>query len=239
MKLLRIMLATFLVVGMLLGASSIAYAEEPQDPPPDPPQGDPPPPDPSIQVDILVEGENPEVNVGVAGDNPDLNIGIGGDNPNVNINGQNLNEPTAVYNVTYGGGGGVDGSWVKKKIGQAVNPLYSWMDEYGAKMELAANGLAKVIFLAQDNESKVETQISLTDEYGNRLTELESDSAYLGKRVKTLEAQDEVIKAYVVARDNYLRAYYSRILVTIVVLFSVIVLGLAAGLGVLWRRIRV
>lgn len=218
MKWLRIILPIFFLVGMLLGVSSVAYAD-------DPPDGDP-----GIEVDITVMGDNPDVNVDVLGEDSEVTVNTTG--TEVWINGQNLNDPTAVYNIQ-GGGSAVDGGWVKKKIGQAVGPLYSWIEESGAKLGLAIDGLAKVILLAQNNESELETQTSLVDTHDNRLTSLESESVNLGEQVDALEAQDAAIRA----RVNYLTAYYNRILAIIIGAFSLVVIGLGAGLFLTRRRI--
>lgn len=214
MKSVKIILPLLLLAMLLF--PTVAYADDPPD-------------DPGLDVDIVVVGGNADVEVDVAGEDSEVTVNTAG--TEVWINGQNLNQPTVIHQ----GGGGVGGSWVKKRIGQAVGPLYSWMDEYTAKVELAANGLAKVIFLAQGNEATLEAQISLSDEHGSRLTSLESETAYLEEQVDALQDQD----AQITARVNYLRAYYNRILVTIVILFSVVIIGLAVGLGMLWRRLRI
>lgn len=225
MKWFRIILATFLLVGMLLSISSVAYADD----------GDN---DSSIVVEITIDGENPEVW----------------------INGQNLNEPTVIHQ-----GGGASSAWVRDRINQALSPLYSWMDEYGVKTELSAAGLAKVILLVQENESQ---QFLLFDKYGNRLTDLESNleeriktleaqdaaieaqqlardnylTAYydrMEERIKTIEAQRLARDNYLTAYYNSLTAYYNRMLVIVIGAFTLVVIGLATVLGILWRRTRI
>ena len=212
MKWFRLMLPIFLIVGMLL-CPIVAYADDGEES--------------GLDVDITVVGDNPDVTVDVLGENAEVTVNTTG--TEVWINDQNLNEPTVIYQ----GGGGVSGSWVKSKINQIVEPLYSFAGEAQAKISLVADGLAKVILLAQDNESELETQTSLVDTHDNRLTSLESETANLGERVDAVEAQDAAIRA----RVNYLTAYYNRMLAIIIGAFSVVVIGLGAGLFLTRRRV--
>jgi uncharacterized protein YciI len=229
MKWLRIILPIFLIMGMLLCFSSVAYADDPAgDPPPEPP----PDPPPGLNVNVTVVGNNSEVGVDLYGDDNTANVEFHSENPTVYINGQNLNEPIAVYNIQNYGGGGVDGDWVKQKISQALAPIQSWAEETAARLGLTMDGLAKVILLAQDNEAELDTQISLLDTHEDRLTTLESETASLGERVDALEAQDAAIQAEI----NYLRDYYNSMLLIIIGAFSVVVIGLGAGLFLVWRR---
>jgi len=240
MKWFGLIFVIFLLVGMLLCASPIVYASDPPEGDANPPEGsaDPPPQDnpdppadPSIQVDIQIQGNSPEVNVEVEGDNPNLNLGVNGDNPQVWLNGRNINQPTV---ISYDRGGGMDYNWVRKRIEEAISPLYSWTSEYSAKVELAASGLAKVIVLAQDTDSKLKTE---TDATGKRLTDLEAGSANLDKRVGSLEAEDVAIKNYIAVREAAITSYYNRVLMIIIIAGAVLILGLGAGLVLLWRRI--
>ena len=200
MKWLRIILPIFLIMGMLLGISSVAYAD-----------------DPGLDVDI-----------DILGDNPDVGVDIYGDNAEVWINGQNLNEPTAIYNIQ-GGSPGVDYSWVNQRISDAIAPFQSWVEGRVAGLDLTMEGLAKVILLAQSNESILGTLVSLSDEYGNRLTDLESETAYLGKRADALDAK-------ITAEVNHLTDSFNRTLAIIIGAFSLVVIGLVTGLVLLWRR---
>jgi hypothetical protein len=219
---LRIGLLLILMAAMLLGVSSVAYAD-------DPPDGD------GIEVDITVVGDNPKVNADVLGDNSQVTVNTTG--TEVWINGQNLNEPTAVYNSTYAEASPMG---VKRLIKSVMAPL---MEETWANLNLTMDGLAKVIQLAQSNESGLETQISLVNTHDDELTNLESETASLGERVDALEAQDAAleaqdaaIQARVTAKVNYVIASYNRILAIIIGAFSLVVIGLGTGLFLLWRR---
>ncbi|MBA7681102.1 hypothetical protein ES703_89430 [subsurface metagenome] len=198
MKWFRIILPIFLSVGMILCIGSVAYA------------------DPDLDVDI-----------DIVGDDADVGVDIYGDNAEVWINGQNLNEPTAVYNIL--GGGGVDGGWVNRRISEALAPLQFLAEGQVAGLNLTAEGLAKVIVLAQSNESMLGTLVFLFDEHGNRLTDLESLTAYLGEQADALDAQ-------ITAEINHLTDSHNRTLAIIIGAFSLVVIGLAAGLVLLWRR---
>lgn len=154
MKLLRLASTVLLMVVMFLCVSPIAHAEG--DNPPD--VEDPLPeeagdnPGPSIVVDILVDGDSPEVNIGVVGDNPDVNLGIGGDNPNVFVNGQNLNNPTAIYNITNNNsGGGSDGTFYLNKI----KKLREDLTQTNLHLDLAAEGLAKLIMKSYGHDDSL------------------------------------------------------------------------------------
>jgi hypothetical protein len=121
--------------------------------------------------------------------------------------------------------------------------MFPYMAETWARLNLTADGLAKVILLAQSNESELDTQTSLVDTHDSRLTSLESETASLGERVDALEAQDAALEAqdaatqaYIVAVQDYLRADYNRKLIIIIGAFSLVVIGLGAGLFLLWRR---
>ena len=224
MKWLRIIFAAFLLVGMLLGVSSVAYA-------------DPGDEDPGIEVDIVVVGDNPKVGVDVTGQNSEVTVNTTG--TEVWINGQNLNEPTAVYNSSSNSSASSMG--VRRLVKDVMFP---YMSETWARLNLTADGLAKVILLAQYNESELETQISLADTHDNRLTSLESGTASLGERVHALEAQDAALEAqdaatqaYIVAVQDYLKADYNRKLITIIGAFSLVVIGLGVGLFLLRRQI--
>ena len=168
-------------------------------------------------------------------DNPDVNLGLDGDNPNVYLNGRNINEPTVITQriVRQSSGVGWD-DFARDQIIELKQKIFPWMDEYTAKVELAASGLAKVIVLAQDTDSKLKTE---TDATGKRLTDLEAGSANLDKRVGSLEAEDVAIKNYIAVREAAITSYYNRVLMIIIIAGAVLILGLGAGLVLLWRRI--
>ena len=228
MKWLRIIFAAFLVVGMLLGVSSVAYADDP-------------PGDPGLNVDITISGDNPNVNADVLGANSQVTVNTSG--TEVWINGQNLNEPTVIHQGSGTMGpredellGYAEDPYARNEIGEVILP---WIEEAKARVDLVTEGLAKVILLAQENESELDTQVSLLEGHNERQTTLESETASLGERVNALEAQDAVIQAQITAKVNYLIASYNRMLIIIIGAFSLVVIGLGASLFLLWRRTRV
>ena len=240
MKWLRIILPIFLIMGMLFCINSVAYA----DPGDAPPEGDPGdggnPGDGSGYVNVTVVGNNSEVGVDLYGDDNTANVNFHSENPSVNINGRNLNDPIAVYNVsnTYAGASNMGVRRVVKDV------MFPYMQETWDRLNLTADGLAKVIKLAQSNESdiaNIDSQISNSisdrlNDQGERLTALELEAASQAGQIETLKAQDEAIKAYIVAVEDYLRADYNRKLITIIGAFSVVVIGLAIGLYLTRRR---
>ena len=222
---LRIGLVVILMAAMLLYVTPL-YADPGDESPADPPSGEDPPEDPGLNVDIAIVGDNPDVNIDIFGEDAEVTVNTTG--TDIYLNGQNINEPTVIHE-----GGGVSGGWVKSKINQIVEPLYSFAGEAQAKISLFADGLAKVILLAQGNESELEASFSQLGDHSERLTTLESETASLGEQVDALEAQD----AAITARVNYLTAYYNRILLIIIGAFSVVVIGLGVSLYLTRRRV--
>lgn len=224
MKWLRIIFAAFLLVGMLLGVSSVAYAD-------DPPDGDP-----GLNVDIVVVGDNPEVNMDVLGNNSEVTVNTSG--TEVWINGQNLNEPTAVYNTTRTGASNMGVRRIVKYV------MFPYMEETWARLNLTADGLAKVIKLAQSSESdiaNINSQISNSisdrlNDQGERLTALELEAASQAGQIETLKAQDAAIQAQITAKVNYVIDSYNRILAIVIGAFSLVVIGLGVGLYLTRRR---
>ena len=202
MKWFRIIFAAFLLVAMLLGVSSVAYADP----------GD----DPGLDVDIVV-----------VGDNPNVDMGIYGDNPQVWINGHNLNDPFVVYNAL---GAGADMVWVNQRIDEELASfLQSWISEYGDTVDLTVEGLARVISLVQEHSSEIRNLEASLDSQGHVAGIWESDSA---QRISTLESQ----LAQVTANLNDLEDSYNLKLAIIIGAFSLVVIGLATGLVMLWRQ---
>lgn len=212
MKWLSILLATFLLGGMLLGAT-VAYADD----------GDE---GPGLDVDITVVGDNADVGVDLYGDGNTAEVNFHSENPTVWINGQNINEPTVIHQ-----GGGVSGSWVKKRINQVIEPLYSFAGEAQAKISLFADGLAKVILKTygyDDDLSDISGDLARHDE------ELDIQKA----RLASLEAREAGHYAALLSYATALQQDYNRKLAILIGAFSLVVIGLGAGLGVLWRRTR-
>lgn len=211
MKWLRIILPIFLLVG-ILACPTVTLANDPD----------------GLDVVVTVKGDDADVDVNVIGDNSDVTVNTTG--TEVWINGHNLDEPTAVYNVqNYSIG--VDGGWVKRKISESLAPFQLWAEEQTIGLNLTAEGLAKVIILAQGNESILGTLVSLSDEHGDRLTDLESETAHLGEQVDDLGERVDALDAQITANN--------RTLVIIIGVFSLVVIGLIIGLVVVARRTRI
>lgn len=210
MKWLRIILPIFFSVGLILCISSVAYAADPLD------------------VDIVVVGDDPDVGVGIHGDDPDVGVDIYGDNAEVWINGQNLNEPTAVYNIQ-GGSSGFAGSWVNQRILDSLAPLESWLESQAAVLDLTMDGLAKLILLVQEHGSEIGTLGESFNSQGRVASILESAS---DQRMRDLEEQ----QAQLMAELNQLTDSTNRTLLIIIGAFSLVVIALATGLVLLWRR---
>lgn len=200
MKWLRIILPIFLSVGLILCIGSVAYAA-----------------DPGLDVDI-----------DIVGDDADVGVDIYGDNAEVWINGQNLNEPTAVYNIQ-GGSSGFDGSWVNQRILDSLAPFQSWAEEQNAGLDLTMDGLAKLILLVQEHSSEISTLGESFDSQGRVAGILESAS---DERMRALEDQ----QAQLMAEINQLTDSHNRTLAIIIGAFSLVVIALATGLVLLWRR---
>ena len=202
MKWLRIILPIFFSVGLILCIGSVAYA------------------DPGVDVDIVI-----------VGDDPDVGVDIYGDNAEVWINGQSLNEPTAVYNIQ-GGNSGFDsgwGAWVNRRISDSLAPLQFWAEGQTAGLNLTAEGLAKLILLVQEHSSEISTLGESFNSQGRVASILESAS---DQRMRDLEEQ----QAQLTAEINLLTDSHNRTLAIIIGAFSLVVIALAAGLVLLWRR---
>lgn len=202
MKWLRIILPIFFSVGLILCIGSVAYA------------------DPGLDVDI-----------DIVGDDADVGVDIYGDNAEVWINGQNLNEPTAVYNIQ-GGSTGFDsgwGTWVNRRISDSLAPLQFWAEGQTAGLNLTAEGLAKLILLVQEHSSEISTLGESFNSQGRVASILESAS---DQRMRALEEQ----QAQLMAELNQLTDSHNRTLAIIIGAFSLVVIALAAGLVLLWRR---
>jgi len=235
---LGIGLVLMLMAAMLLGASSVAYADEP--PPADPPPAEPPPPDPppGLTVDVKVVGNNADVGLDLYGDDNTAEVNFHSENPTVLINGTNINDPIAVYNVS--NTTAVSNMGVRRLVKDVMFP---YMSDTWDRLNLTADGLAKVILLAVNNESELETQTSLVNTHDSTLASLESETASLGGRVDALEAQgaalaaqDAAIQARITAQVSYVIDSYNRILAIIIGAFSVVVIGLGVGLWLTRRR---
>lgn len=117
--------------------------------------------DGELDVDIDILGVEPDVDIDIQAEGADVGVDVTGDNSNVWINGQNINQPTVVHS---GGGSGVSGSYVKKKVHEAVDPLYSWAQQTQTEMTLTMDGLAKVIVTMEGQSSQFEQASADVDE---------------------------------------------------------------------------
>jgi len=215
---LRIGLAVVLVAAML-GCVAPVYAADGED-------------GSGLKVDVTVVGDDSDVGVDLYGDDNTANVTFHSENPTVNINGQNLS--------TYSGSGAASVMGVRRLV---KDVMYPYMNDIWNGLNLTADGLAKVIQLSQANESELESQSSLVDTHGDKLTTLESAATGLGERVDALEAQDAAleaqdaaIQAQITANVSYIIDSYNRLLTIIIGAFALVVIGLGTGLFLLWRR---
>lgn len=222
---LRIGLVLMLMAAMLLGVSSVAYA--------DPGDG------PDMVVIVEVEGDNVEVGVDLYGDDNTAEVTFHSENPTVLINGHDLNDPVAVYNVSNTSAASSMG--VKRLVKDVMFP---YMQDTWERLNLTADGLAKVILLAQSHESditNIETQISNSisdrlNDQGERLIAVELEAASQAGQIETLKAQDAAIQARITAEVSYVIDSYNKLLAIIVGAFSAVVIGLGTGLWLTRRR---
>lgn len=218
MKWIRLLLPVILVVSILLSAG-VVYADDEES---------------GLDVDITVIGNDADVEVDLYGDDNTANVTFHSENPTVLINGQDINEPTVIVRSS-----GPSKGWIMKRIDQAVSSLYDWANETGQVLTMTMDGLAKVILTVEDQDSqldvasndaselrtRLETQAAQLDNHESRLSGLDA-------QVEALIAKDAILQAYVKDYANYLQAEYDRKLMVIIVVFSVMVVGLAVGLGV-------
>lgn len=211
MKWLRRLLPVFLAIVLLLSIGSVVYADDKED---------------GLNVDIAI-----------LGDSPDVEVDIYGDDAEVWINGRNLNEPTVI--IQNSGSRGTSKGWILKRIDQAVGSLYTWAGETKYMLGLTMDGLAKVIITVEAQDSQLDVASSDVDELradlDTQTTQLgnhETRLFYLDAQVEALVSEDAILQAYVTDYANYLQADYDRKLMTIVTIFSVMVVGLAVGFGV-------
>jgi hypothetical protein len=199
-------LAVFLAVIALLAVGSFAYADDPPD-------------DNGLDVDIVVIGDEPDVSVGVEGDNPDVDIGIGGDNPEVWINGINIQDPISVCTVVVQG---ATNGWVLARINETVAPIEAWISDAEGLIGLTADGLAKVILLAQTNEAQIKLHEDSLGDLGEMI-----------ERLKANEAQDY---ERLTQRLDAVEEHYQKVFLIVVGAFALAVIGLSVALGVLWSK---
>lgn len=247
MKWFRIALAIFLLVGMLLCAG-VAYADDGEgegggdNPGDEGNPGDGGVEGSGLNVTVTVVGNNSDVGVDLYGDDNTANVNFHSENPSVYINGQDINQPTVIYQ---GGGGGVEGSWVKKKINQAVGPIYSWAEEAQARIGLTADGLAKLIMIVKDQDSQLgETSADVDDLYPklddfyNRLEGIDGELSSLEGEHDALVSEVRLNYQELVFEIEMMEWQYNRILVIMSGAFLLVVMGLGIGFGVSIHRLR-
>jgi len=238
MKWIRILLPVILIMGLLLGVSSVAYAGEPNDDP-GTGEGQGSDDDGGLNVDITVVGDDADVDIAVIGDNSDVTVNTTG--TDVWVNGRNLNEPTVIHQ----GNNGASKGWIRKRINEAVGSLYTWAGETGQVLSMTMDGLAKVILTVEDQDSRLgDTSADIEELYAGlesqmtRLSDHEDRLASLDAQVEALEAQDAITQAYVKDYANYLQVEYDRKLTIMSGVFLLAVVGLAVGFGVSIHRLR-
>ena len=213
MKWLRIILPILLIVGMLLCINSVAYAADPPD-------------DGGLDVDIVI-----------VGDDADVELGIDGDNPDVYLNGQNINEPTVIRHTST--------RTVDKNARQLISELDALLGEYGGGLNLTANGLAKVIIQVQGQDSALSAMSQDLDEYTARLDDLADGQvaglndqfSYLSGRIWDLESRHNALatevedeQAAMLEKLDKMELDYNRKLLIMAGVFLAVVLGLGIGL---------
>jgi len=233
MKWFRVLIAIFLLAGMLLCINSVAYAD------------DPPDDDSNLKVDITVVGDNADVNVDVPGQDSKVTVNTGG--TEIYLNGQNINEPTVINRTT------TSIRTIDKTARQLVNELDLLLKEYGSALNLTANGLAKVIIQVQGQESTLNDMSQILDENTARLDDLvdgqvaglNDQFSDLSGRIYDLERENNALateveeeRAAMQERLDKMELDYNKKLVIMGVVFSFVLLGLGMGLTRRIHRIR-
>ena len=222
MKWLRILLPIFLILGMLLCISPVAHADDGDD-------------DGGLNVDITVTGDNPDVNVDVPGQDAKVTVNTGG--TEVYLNGQNINEPTVIHSTSI--------RTLDKTARQLISELDALLGEYGAGLNLTANGLAKLIILVQGQDSALSDMSQDLDEYTARLDDvadgqvagLNDQFSYLSGRIWDLESRHNALatevedeQAAMLEKLDRMELDYTRKLLIMAGVFLAVVLGLGIGL---------
>jgi len=233
MKWFRVLIAIFLLAGMLLCINSVAYAD------------DPPDDDSNLKVDITVVGDNADVNVDVPGQDSKVTVNTGG--TEIYLNGQNINEPTVINRTT------TSIRTIDKTARQLVNELDLLLKEYGSALNLTANGLAKVIIQVQGQESTLNDMSQILDENTARLDDLvdgqvaglNDQFSDLSGRIYDLERENNALateveeeRAAMQERLDKMELDYNKKLVIMGGVFFLVILGLGMGLTRRIHRIR-
>ncbi len=229
MKWLRILLPIFLILGMLLCAG-VAYADDGDEGDNEEESG--------LNVDVTVIGDNPDVNIDIIGEDAEVTVNTTG--TDIYLNGQNINEPTVIHKDN-----GVSGGWVKKRINQAVGPIYSWAEETGARLSLTMDGLAKIIMAVKDQDSQLGETSAEVDELYTGLDDLYTRLEGIDGDVAALEGEHDALVDEVRANHQALlfemelmEWEYNRNLVIMAGAFLLVVMGLGIGFGVSIYQLR-
>lgn len=156
----------------------------------------------SLNVNVGVIGDNPDVSVSIEGDNPNVNIGTNGENPEIYVNGTNINTPTVVNEYHSHSNSyttvveGVSLSEVDSEINKSLSPLSARTGEVEKNLNLAIDGLAKVIQMIGDpnqlDSNVVSTLNGISGDLSGIKTEITSIKENIGKAIFYLE---ELVKA--------------------------------------------
>lgn len=225
-RLIRISLAMFLMVGMLLSAG-IAYADDDEDG--------------GVTVQVTVVGNDADVGVDLHGDDNTANVTFHSENPTVLINGHDISRPTVIYND----GGGVGSTWVKKRIDLAVTPLYSWVEEQSATLDLTMDGLAKAILTIQAQDSQLgETSADIYDIFAgldglyNKMADIDVDLSVLDSQHRILVDEVRANHQALLLEMELMESEYSKNLLIMSGAFLLLAMCLSLGFGMSIRRLR-
>ena len=137
---------------------------------------------------IVHAGDPAIVEVDIEAEKVILDVDIVADESTVYVNGV---EPSTNYLAF---STGADQEWVEQEISDAVVPLYSWIDQNGAIIDLTLEGLAKVII-------ELELQRSLIDGTSSDLDQLIIEFKNLFTQTSTIKTNLTDLKKWVY--DNY------------------------------------
>lgn len=144
-----------------------------------------------LVVGIGIVGDNPEVNIGVDGDDAEINVGVGSKDTKVNLltgEGSEINMGVGQESIVYVNGHNIntystsgDGQehfdWKSRKL----------IKDLGVKVDIMANGLAKVILETVWQDSTITSVAVGMSEHSSELKELEDTALSLSGDLSALE----------------------------------------------------
>lgn len=225
MKWFRLLLAISLLMGMLLCVSPVAQADD----------GD----EGGLDVDIAVVGDYSDVGVDVVGEGALVTVNTTG--TEVYLNGQNINEPTVINHTRT--------RTIDRRARQQLTILNTELEGTQENLNLAIEGLAKLIIQVQDQDSfntyvlqGLDENTMRLDEIDGEISSLHSQFSYLNVRLGDLEDKHNALatdieaeQAAILEKFDQIEMDYHRKLLIMAGVFLAVVLGLGIGLT---RRIR-